>query len=257
VASTLSTLLYHRVGARSSADDALTIEPERFRRHVAVITRLGYVAVSLPAVRAWHAGTAALPRHAVLLTFDDGYADLAEHAYPVLAAAGMPATTFVVTRRDRADWDHPASGGRRLLDAAEIVAWADRGMDFASHGRLHRALAGSSPEVLADEVEGSRADLADLLGTAPLAFAYPYGSVDGATEAAVAGAYPLAFGTEDGSSDRVTPATRLRRTMVQPRDTAADLALRLRYGRSVLTAARTTFARARRRGTGGATHSLR
>src|SRR3989449_9145157 len=32
-----------------------------------------------------------------LLTFDDGYASLADHAYPVLAELGFTATTFLIT----------------------------------------------------------------------------------------------------------------------------------------------------------------
>ena len=37
------------------------------------------------------------PDKALLLTFDDGYAGLAQHAYPVLAEVGFTATTFLVT----------------------------------------------------------------------------------------------------------------------------------------------------------------
>lgn len=38
-----------------------------------------------------------LPRRAVLVTFDDGYRDFASNAWPVLRAAGVPATLFVAT----------------------------------------------------------------------------------------------------------------------------------------------------------------
>jgi peptidoglycan/xylan/chitin deacetylase (PgdA/CDA1 family) len=38
-----------------------------------------------------------LPARSVLLTFDDGYRDFAEHAWPILRAAGLPATLFVAT----------------------------------------------------------------------------------------------------------------------------------------------------------------
>jgi peptidoglycan/xylan/chitin deacetylase (PgdA/CDA1 family) len=39
----------------------------------------------------------ALPRRAVLVTFDDGYRDFAEHAWPILRRHGIPAVLFVPT----------------------------------------------------------------------------------------------------------------------------------------------------------------
>src|SRR5207249_2558549 len=38
-----------------------------------------------------------IPHPEFLLTFDDGYASLAEHVYPILADVGFTATTFLIT----------------------------------------------------------------------------------------------------------------------------------------------------------------
>ncbi len=43
------------------------------------------------------AGEISLPRRAVSISFDDGFQDLYEHAWPALRRAGMPATVFVCT----------------------------------------------------------------------------------------------------------------------------------------------------------------
>ena len=42
-------------------------------------------------------GTLTLPRNAVAITFDDGYADFMDYALPILQRAGAPATVFVAT----------------------------------------------------------------------------------------------------------------------------------------------------------------
>jgi hypothetical protein len=49
-------------------------------------------------------GRDSLPRHAVWITFDDGYPDVLEHAEPVLAEFRIPATLFVVA--GLVDTDH-------------------------------------------------------------------------------------------------------------------------------------------------------
>src|SRR5262249_49875913 len=54
-----------------------------------------------------------LPRRAVVVTFDDGYRDNYEHAWPILCTYGIPATFFVVTgaldRQLRLWWEEVAA----------------------------------------------------------------------------------------------------------------------------------------------------
>jgi peptidoglycan/xylan/chitin deacetylase (PgdA/CDA1 family) len=59
-----------------------------------------------------------LPHRAAVITFDDGYRDNYEHAFPILKRYGAPATLFLVTdildRRERLWWDEVADGLIRL-----------------------------------------------------------------------------------------------------------------------------------------------
>src|SRR5437016_12290051 len=87
-------------------------------------------------------GTSAFrpPPSAFLLTFDDGYAGLAQHAYPVLADLGFTATTFLITDYVGANntWDMRYTW-RPLahLDWRTVEQWRARGFDFPSHTASH------------------------------------------------------------------------------------------------------------------------
>jgi peptidoglycan/xylan/chitin deacetylase (PgdA/CDA1 family) len=123
-------------------------------------------------------GRRRLSPRTVVLTFDDGCRCFRDHALPELAVRGMTATLFAVsgalggTNR----WDE-ADGERRenLLDAADLRELAAAGIEIGSHGRHHRDLSACSEAELRDEIEGSKADLEEVLGAPVRTFCYPYG----------------------------------------------------------------------------------
>lgn len=88
-------LIYHRVHPEPGPFMIDAIRPERFdrqMRHLAAAYR------PLPLdelIERSRSGT--VPKGAVAVTFDDGYADNFEHAFPVLRRHGIPATIFLVT----------------------------------------------------------------------------------------------------------------------------------------------------------------
>jgi peptidoglycan/xylan/chitin deacetylase (PgdA/CDA1 family) len=83
-------LMYHRVADLPRDTHDLCVHPDRFEEQVAMLRRREDV-VSLMSVL--DGGR----RRRVAITFDDGYADNALVAAPVLAAAGLPATFFVAS----------------------------------------------------------------------------------------------------------------------------------------------------------------
>ncbi|MGB5340370.1 MAG: polysaccharide deacetylase family protein, partial [Gammaproteobacteria bacterium] len=58
----------------------------------------GRQACSLEDFFLWLAGDKELPEGSFLLTFDDGFRGVYEHAAPVLQHLGWPATVFLVSR---------------------------------------------------------------------------------------------------------------------------------------------------------------
>jgi peptidoglycan/xylan/chitin deacetylase (PgdA/CDA1 family) len=247
----LPVLLYHHVGpARPGTYESLTTSPEAFERHVRWLASGGYTTVAPSQCVAWIRDRAALPERAVMITFDDGYADLATHAFPLLQQHGMSATTFIVTALmgEANRWDADAGrAGHVLMDAAQIRQWASAGFAFGAHGRTHADLTRLGAEALRTEVFGSRDELAAALGAGVDAFAYPYGFYDDAVVAAVGSAYAIAFTVEEGLNDTATNLLRMRRSMVLPNDALADVALRVRFGSSPLQAIRRGTLEAARR----------
>ncbi|MEQ1661866.1 MAG: polysaccharide deacetylase family protein [Thiobacillus sp.] len=91
----LSILIYHRV--LSAPDSIFPGEPtiERFDMQMAQLKSIFKVLPLADAVARLRTGN--LPARAACITFDDGYADNAECALPVLQKHGLHATFFVAT----------------------------------------------------------------------------------------------------------------------------------------------------------------
>jgi peptidoglycan/xylan/chitin deacetylase (PgdA/CDA1 family) len=86
-------LLYHRVAAPPVDPLLLCTSPAHFAEHLAVIQK-GYTPLTLVDLSAAHAA-GRIPNRAVVITFDDGYADNLHTAAPLLRRAGQRATVFV------------------------------------------------------------------------------------------------------------------------------------------------------------------
>ena len=124
-------------------------------------------------------------RGLVGLSFDDGYADFAEYALPVLRRYGFTATVFVIAGRMGGDnvWD-PAGPRKPLLDADQVAGLAEAGVEIGSHGLMHVSLP-AAHRALAAETGGSRRILQDVTGQPAGGFCYPYGHLDAEVVGAV------------------------------------------------------------------------
>jgi peptidoglycan/xylan/chitin deacetylase (PgdA/CDA1 family) len=83
-------LTYHRVAALPSDPALLAVTPDNFR------AQLRFLEERYPVVR-FEEDWSRLRERAVVVTFDDGYADNVLEALPILEEVGVPATFFVAT----------------------------------------------------------------------------------------------------------------------------------------------------------------
>ncbi|RRH92827.1 hypothetical protein EH240_30945 [Mesorhizobium tamadayense] len=88
-------LMYHRVGAPLVDPWELAVSPQNFARQIEVLTKARDI-VPLQWL-AQRLGEGRLPRNAVAITFDDGYADVLQNAVPTMRRMNCPATVFVTT----------------------------------------------------------------------------------------------------------------------------------------------------------------
>lgn len=96
-------LAYHRVLPRDEAErlavePGMYVTPESFRTQLAAL-RDHFAVLSLAEIADRLQRGAPLPPRACAITFDDGWRDNHDHAWPALREAELPATIFLVTER--------------------------------------------------------------------------------------------------------------------------------------------------------------
>ena len=89
-------LAYHRVTQVDFDPECLCVEPDRFLEQLEVL-RSDYNVIPLAELQRRLDDGAAVPRKAVVVTFDDGYADNLLAAKPLLDHCDVPATCFVTS----------------------------------------------------------------------------------------------------------------------------------------------------------------
>jgi peptidoglycan/xylan/chitin deacetylase (PgdA/CDA1 family) len=169
-------LMYHSVAPGGEDPYNITVRPARLDAQLRWFAARGLRAVAVRELLDAQAagGGAGL----VGMSFDDGYADFAEHALPVLLARGATATVFPVAGRLGRDngWEE-GGPSKALMSAEQIAEVAAAGMEIGSHGLRHVSLPEASGAALTEELEESRSLLAEAAGAAVRGFCYPYGHV--------------------------------------------------------------------------------
>jgi len=230
-------LCYHKVDTRLELG-VTRLGPRHFRRQLAALAALGFQGLGADGLLerlgrgTWDqrsgedAPGAPTP---LVLTFDDGYAALAEHAFPVIADLGWRALVFVITDHVGREntWDLRVGRPFRHLDWETLGRWQERGIEVHSHGATHRRLTWLGDGEVADELGRSREAIRARLGREPVAVSYPFGAVDARVRARAAEAgYRLGFaGPRGGTEDPL----RLPRLPVYPWD-RADVPLVMQAG---------------------------
>jgi peptidoglycan/xylan/chitin deacetylase (PgdA/CDA1 family) len=204
-------LMYHHIAVPPPGADVygrdLSVLPDDFEAQLAYLHDNGYTSISLYDLQYALALGWPLPEKPVIFTFDDGYTDAYDNAYPLLKKYGFTGTFFIIT--DFVDNQYPA-----YMSWPQIEAMARDGMDMEPHSRNHVDLDNRDRDYLVWQILGSRETLAAHIGHEPHFFAYPSGHYDNLTiqilkEANFWGSVTTAWGAQH-TLDDMYEMTRMR-----------------------------------------------
>lgn len=229
--SRLPILLYHRVAEGEPGPlDRYRVSPEQFEAQIRYLRNEGFHSVTLEewaaAMRRW----TPVEGRPVLITFDDGYRDFAEGAWPVLQRYGFGALVFLVSERVGGSTEWTSSYGETapLLDWSEIRRLRDEGVQFGSHSATHPHFEALSPADVVREAVRSRIVLQRELGAPVTSLAYPNGSEDRAIHHLVgACGYLYGLSCRVGLSGFNDPLLALPRVEIMGEDTLPDFIRKL------------------------------
>ena len=169
VAAGVTILTYHRVGGGSH--DELDVDAMVFEGQIDLLGAADVVSLD----EAAHRLQAGDRRPGVVLTFDDGFADVYDNAWPLLRERRMPFTLFLATRYvgGRMCWEGAtAKSDGAALTWNQVAEFVDSGLcTVGNHTHSHVPPA----ELTAGELDVCSDEIERRLGTRPLHFAYPWG----------------------------------------------------------------------------------
>ena len=196
----LPVLMYHYIDEEVDKPSTIFIARKQFEDHVRVLAEQGYTAITEAELLLYLKGKDTLPLNPILITFDDGYANNYEYAFPVLQQYNMKATIYPIV-----GWSGRTFGTNSYFDWEQAAEMKESGLiSFQSHSfDSHRLIKDTeysyltgpltlgdgtieTPEKYEERVrldfQKSKSVIEEQLGGEVISFAYPYGFYSDQTE---------------------------------------------------------------------------
>jgi peptidoglycan/xylan/chitin deacetylase (PgdA/CDA1 family) len=183
-------LMYHQVGDFESpkAHRACYCRLDRFRAQMAFLKFAGYRVIGIGEALDALYGDKPVAGRSVVLSFDDGYLNFYQNAFPVLQQYGYPAVLFAVSGLvgGRASWLDGEPAQTPMMDGAMLRAIRSAKVEIGAHSVSHPRLSRLPQDQAVGEIRDSKRSLEALVEAPVDVFAYPYGDYNERIRDAVA-----------------------------------------------------------------------
>ena len=169
----IRVLMYHSI-ADTPMNDALTTSPKEFEKQIIALKKAGYSFISL-AEMLEKPHPASTQSKRIVVTFDDGYCDQYDNAYPILQAYQVPATFFLPTAflGDASRWDQDKA---KAILSPQVLQTVDADLiSLGLHTHQHINYEVESLENILKDLEQNMLSLQQQNLAFFPALAYPYG----------------------------------------------------------------------------------
>lgn len=216
----VAVLNYHKV---DNVDISLSIRVKDFEEQMKYLRDNDYHTITPEELYVALEGKGDLPDNPVLITFDDGYEDNYENAYPILKKYGFKATIFVISSF--------VDNMSHYITWDEAREMAKNGITIASHTVDHRSMTDLTDEQLKKELVDSKKKIEKEMGAPVDYIAYPTGTYNLHIAQIVKDAgYKAAFTIKYGNVDLNSNIYALERIPIfHTEDTNKSFLERMRY----------------------------
>ncbi len=163
--SGIPVLNYHQIN--DVDENLLTVSTAEFDAQMTWLEENGYKTITVSELIDALEGKGSLPERPVLITFDDGYIDNYQCAFPILKKHNMKACIFLISEY--------VSLYPNYLTWAQLAEMQASGIEFGSHTVDHNVLTELSPNSVNHELADSKLVLESRLGRRIDVLAYPCG----------------------------------------------------------------------------------
>jgi peptidoglycan/xylan/chitin deacetylase (PgdA/CDA1 family) len=163
--------MYHRVVPTAEAGNSapgLVVSPEIFSAQMEAMHAAGWRTITLRDLAAAMRDARTVPPRTFAITFDDGWSDGYDYAYPIMQKYGYVGVFFVVSGRI----DQPGA-----MTSRQLVELEATGNEIGNHTEDHLSLSTLTLERAKEEIDTGSAQIAQAIHRRPTSLAYPYGGV--------------------------------------------------------------------------------